>query len=76
MVWPEPKSSAAGTRMLQLIALFQKQGFIVVFASAAQESDFSFDLKSIEVATQKIVLNSNTFDDFIKELKAASGEKR
>ena len=54
--------------MLQLIALFQKQGFIVVFASAAQESDFSFDLKSIGVATQKIVLNSNTFDDFIKEL--------
>ena len=68
MVWPEPKSSAAGTRMLQLIALFQKQGFIVVFASAAQQSDFSFDLKSIGVATQKIVLNSNTFDDFIKEL--------
>lgn len=68
LVWPEPKSSAAGTRMLQLIELFEKQGFSVVFASAAQESDFSFDLKSIGVTTQKIVLNSNTFDDFIKEL--------
>jgi glycosyltransferase involved in cell wall biosynthesis len=68
LVWPEPKSSAAGTRMLQLIELFQKQGFSVVFASAAQESDFSYDLKSIGVTTQKIVLNSNTFDDFIKEL--------
>lgn len=68
LVWPEPKSSAAGTRMLQLIELFQKQGFFVVFASAAQESDFSSDLKSIGVVTQKIVLNSNTFDDFIKEL--------
>jgi glycosyltransferase involved in cell wall biosynthesis len=68
LVWPEPKSSAAGTRMLQLIKLFQEQGFSVVFASAAQESDFSYDLKSIGVITQKIVLNSNTFDDFIKEL--------
>ena len=68
LVWPEPKSSAAGTRMLQLIELFQEQGFSIVFASAAQESDFSYDLKSFGVTTQKIVLNSNTFDDFIKEL--------
>ena len=54
--------------MLQLIELFQEQGFSIVFASAAQKSDFSSDLKSIGVTTQKIVLNSNTFDDFIKEL--------
>ncbi len=65
LVWPEPKSSAAGTRMLQLIALFQKKGFAIVFASAAQESDFSYDLKSINVVTKKIVLNSNSFNDFI-----------
>ncbi|WP_309608949.1 glycosyltransferase family 4 protein [Flavobacterium sp.] len=69
LVWPEPKSSAAGTRMLQLIDLFKKQDFDVVFASAAQESDFSFDLKSIGVATQKIKLNSSSFDEFITELK-------
>jgi hypothetical protein len=25
--WPEPKSSAAGTRMMQLLELFQKMGF-------------------------------------------------
>ncbi|ENA1814450.1 glycosyltransferase family 4 protein [Flavobacterium psychrophilum] len=68
LVWPEPKSSAAGTRMLQLIALFQKKGFAIVFASAAQESDFSYDLKSINVVTKKIVLNSNSFNDFINEL--------
>lgn len=68
LVWPEPKSSAAGTRMLQLIKLFQKQGFSVVFASAALESDFSFDLKSIGVTCQKIALNSSSFDLFVKEL--------
>jgi len=68
LVWPEPKSSAAGTRMLQLIELFQKQGFDIVFASAAQESDFSFDLKSVNVSCQKIELNSSSFDLFVKAL--------
>ena len=69
LVWPEPKSSAAGTRMLQLIHLFQKQGFEIVFASAAQESEFSFDLKSVGVASQKIKLNCESFDIFITKLK-------
>ncbi len=68
LVWPEPKSSAAGTRMLQLIELFKNQNFDIVFASAAQESEFSYDLKSIGVAEQKIELNSSSFDVFIAAL--------
>jgi Glycosyl transferases group 1 len=68
MVWPEPESSAAGTRMLQLILLFQKQGFDIVFASAAQESAFSYNLNSIGVSSEKIALNSSSFDLFIKNL--------
>lgn len=68
-MWPEPRSSAAGTRMLQLVGLFQNQGFEVVFASAAQESDFSFHLKSIGVALQKIALNDPSFDVFVKALQ-------
>lgn len=54
--------------MLQLIELFKFQNFDIVFASAAQESEFSFDLKSIGVTSQKIELNSSSFDAFIKEL--------
>ena len=68
MVWPEPKSSAAGTRMLQLISLFQEQNYEVTFASAAQESDFSYNLKSIGVKTQKIKLNCASFDEFVRYL--------
>jgi glycosyltransferase involved in cell wall biosynthesis len=68
MVWPEPESSAAGTRMLQLILLFQKQGFDIVFASAAQESAFSYNLNSIGVNSEKITLNSSSFDLFVKNL--------
>ena len=36
-VWPEPNSSAAGSRMMQLIELFQAQKWEITFASAASE---------------------------------------
>ena len=68
LVWPEPNSSAAGGRMLQLIRLFQEQGWKVTFASAAQESDFMFDLNALGVATEAIELNASSFDVFVKEL--------
>ncbi len=67
-VWPEPNSSAAGGRMLQLISLFKEMGFEITFASAAQDSDFMVDLKSLGVDKRSIALNSSSFDDFIKEL--------
>ena len=35
-VWPEPKSSAAGSRMLQVIEQFQNQDYTITFASAAK----------------------------------------
>ena len=68
LVWPEPNSSAAGGRMLQLIRLFQEQCWKVTFASAAQESDFMFDLNALGVATEAIELNASSFDVFVKEL--------
>ena len=48
-VWPEPNSSAAGGRMIQLISLFKAQGFSITFASPAQDSDFMIDLKEYGV---------------------------
>ncbi|MBC7607183.1 MAG: glycosyltransferase, partial [Burkholderiales bacterium] len=67
-VWPEPNSSGAGTRMMQLIALFQQQGWIVTFACAAGDSDFMFDLASIGVEKVNIALNDSAFDKFIASL--------
>jgi hypothetical protein len=34
----QPNPSAAGGRMMQLIALFQEQGFHITFASPAQDT--------------------------------------
>ena len=67
-VWPEPKSTAAGSRMLQIIALFQQQGYAVTFLSAASKGDFSADLDSLSVTTKNIELNAGSFDAEIKQL--------
>jgi glycosyltransferase involved in cell wall biosynthesis len=68
-VWPEPNSTAAGNRMLQIIEQFQLQNFEIVFACTAAIGEFSFDLKSIHVEMVAIELNNSSFDDFILELK-------
>jgi O-antigen biosynthesis protein len=67
-VWPEPNSTAAGSRMLQLIDLFQKQGFKITFLCSASKSDFSFDLNTISVQTKVIQLNDSSFNTEIKSL--------
>jgi glycosyltransferase involved in cell wall biosynthesis len=67
-VWPEPTSTAAGSRMLQLISLFQKQDYEITFLCSASKSDFSFDLSQISVKTKAIQLNDSSFDAEIKSL--------
>ncbi len=67
-VWPEPTSSAAGTRMIQLIDCFKKAEFEITFACAASKSDYSFDLISKGVKEVEIQLNDESFDDFVRQL--------
>lgn len=67
-VFPEPDSSAAGSRMLQLIELFQQQDWEITFASAAAESEFAADLSELGVTQVSIELNSSSFDEFVKKL--------
>lgn len=67
-VWPEPNSSAAGSRMVQLIQLFQENGWKVTFASPAMDSDYMVDLDALGVNSKSIVLNCSSFDTFIQEL--------
>ena len=68
LVWPEPNSSAAGTRMLQLMNLFQENNFEITFACAATNIEFSFDVTSIGVKKEIIALNNPNFDVFVKDL--------
>lgn len=68
-VWPEPKSSAAGARMMQLINAFQSKGYTITFASPCAKTDKAFDLTGIGVETVAIEINHSSFDDFIRALK-------
>ena len=68
-VWPEPKSSAAGSRMMQLIYAFKNNGYQITFTSPCAKSENAFNLSTIDVKQIDIELNNSSFDDFIKELK-------
>ena len=67
-VWPEPKSSAAGSRMMQLIELFQAQDYEITFASTALNLEFSEDVSALGITRKRIELNAASFDDFIRQL--------
>lgn len=71
LVWPEPTSSAAGTRMIQLVDLFLNRGYKITFASAASKSNFSYDFTGKDVNEQEIELNNGSFNVFLKELTPA-----
>ncbi|GGD23616.1 glycosyltransferase [Hyunsoonleella pacifica] len=67
-VWPEPKSSAAGSRMLQLIEIFLSENYNITFASPCAKTENAFDLNAIDIVSASIKLNDSSFDEFIKEL--------
>ena len=66
-VWPEPNSSAAGSRMLQILSLMRANGYRVLFASPADDSDHAVDLASMGIEKHRIELNSSTFDCWLTE---------
>lgn len=67
-VFPEPKSSAAGNRMMQLIDLFQCKGYAVYFGTTAQNIEFSENLLDLGIKVVSIELNSPTFDELLVEI--------
>ncbi|SJN42129.1 glycosyltransferase [Sphingobacterium sp. JB170] len=69
LVWPEPTSSAAGWRILQLMELFVNAGAAVTFASAASQTDYSYPFDKHNVQTREILLNDPSFDAFVAELQ-------
>ena len=67
-VWPEPNSSAAGSRMMQLLHCFLGQGWQVDFASPAQQTEHQVDLQTLGITSHAIRLNCSSFDQFIQEI--------
>lgn len=68
-VWPEPTSSAAGTRMMQLIDWFKDANWEICFACSAAESEFSALINEQSIRKETIALNDPSFDDFIMKFQ-------
>jgi O-antigen biosynthesis protein len=67
-VWMEPRSSAAGSRSLQLLECFLSWGWSVSFATTAGESPYKADLSALGIAEYNITVNDASFDVFVKQL--------
>lgn len=63
LVVPEPASTAAGTRMLQLIDLFRERNYEITFLTSAGNIEFSE-----KIDFQKIEINDSSFDELINNL--------
>ena len=63
LVIPEPASTAAGYRMMQLIKLFSEANYTITFLTSSNNIEFS---EKIEI--QKIDINNESFDEKIKDL--------
>jgi len=67
-VWPEPKSSAGGTRLMQLLHLFRSEKYEVHYCSSATESPFMEDISSLGIQTFSVKLNCDSFNTRIETL--------
>jgi hypothetical protein len=67
-VWPEPRSSAAGGYVMQLLGTFLQQGWDVTFSSPAGAGEHQEDLTALGIREVPIELNSSSFDAFVREL--------
>lgn len=66
-VWPEPKSSAAGSHMMSILRLFKQQDWQVEFATPSQPTEYMIDLAGEGISSQSIRLNCDSFDTYITE---------
>lgn len=67
-VWPEPASSAAGSRMLELISLFLQNGCVITVACDAKVNKHSYDFSELAVTCIALELNNSSADAVFKNL--------
>jgi len=65
-VWPEPKSSAAGTHIMSIMRLFKANNYEVEFCTPCAISEHMIDLNDEGITSSSIELNSDSFDEYIK----------
>ena len=69
--WPEPNSTAAGRRTLDLLSILQQQGYQIHLASTAESTPYQADLSALGYLSHRIALNDARFDTWIADLNPA-----
>ena len=67
--WPEPNSTAAGRRTIDLLSVFADAGYDVHISSAAEETPFQWLPLKDTYQLHKITVNDSAFDHWITHLK-------
>lgn len=67
--WPEPGSSAAGGRTLELLRTFRGAGWPTTFATAAAASPFAADPEALGIDCHSIAVNDSGFDVWVRALE-------
>ena len=67
--FPEPTTTAAGTRTLQILQVFQQLGYSITFGTTAQKTPYSLDLATLDIHTIPLQLNDTSFDALVLKLK-------
>jgi len=66
--FPEPTTTAAGTRMMQLLQLFKQDGYSITFGSTVAISTNSVAQNENGISWVPIELNDASFDELIRRL--------
>jgi len=66
--WPEPNTTAAGIRMIQLIHVFQENNYKITFVSTSLINEKSYPLEHLSIETFDIQLNDSNFDFLIRKI--------
>jgi glycosyltransferase involved in cell wall biosynthesis len=66
-VWPEPQSSAAGVRTMQLIDSCVRAGYQIEISSPCQPNKYQEALNLYGYKTHRYEPNDSRFDDYVKQ---------
>lgn len=66
--YPEPTSTAAGSRMLHIIQLIKSFGYKIHFATANPKNEFSANLNEFEIPVHQLALNTSQANDTLKSI--------
>ena len=72
--FPEANTTAAGVRMMQLVHLFLKAEYEIVFCSTAEMTPYSETFDKDAIRWESIRLNDASFDEYENSLFPCRGE--